>query len=80
MSIADILGVIGSIAIALTYFANLQGIVKTDGWPYSLLNLFGAALILFSLYGAWNLPAAVMEGFWALISAYGLARAGKRLW
>lgn len=69
------LGLIGSITIAVTYFANLQGAVKTEGWFYSLLNLTGASLILLSLYWAWNLPAAVMEGFWALISAYGLLRA-----
>jgi hypothetical protein len=75
MSPPDIPGVVGSLAIAVTYFANLQGLVATDRWPYSLLNFAGAALILFSLYWAWNLPAAIMEGFWAAISAYGLARA-----
>ncbi len=48
--------------------------MATGGWLYSLLNLAGAALILFSLHWAWNLPAAIMEGFWAAISAYGLSR------
>ena len=75
MTVTDALGLVGSLTIALTYFANLQGIVKTEGWLYSLLNFGGAALILLSLHWAWNLPAAVMEGFWALISAYGLVRA-----
>jgi len=75
VTVPDLLGLIGSITIALTYFANLQGAVKTDGWFYSLLNFVGASLTLLSLYWAWNLPAAVMEGFWALISAYGLIRA-----
>ena len=75
MALTDVLGLAGSIAIALTYFANLQGLVKTEGWLYSLLNFTGATLILVSLYWTWNLPAAVMEGFWALISAYGLIRA-----
>ena len=75
MSVPDLLGLVGSITIALTYFANLQGFVKTGGWFYSSLNFAGASLILVSLYRAWNLPAAVMEGFWALISAYGLIRA-----
>jgi hypothetical protein len=73
--VPDFLGVFGSLTIVVTYFANLQGMVKTDNVLYSLLNFAGAALILFSLYWAWNLPAAVMEGFWALISGYGLARA-----
>jgi hypothetical protein len=61
--------------IAFSYFANLEGILKTEGWRYSLLNFVGAGLILVSLCWAWNLPAAVMEGFWAAISAFGLARA-----
>jgi len=74
VSLPDLLGLAGSIMIALTYFANLQGAIKTEGWLYALLNLVGASLILVSLYWAWNLPAAVMEGFWALISAYGLIR------
>jgi hypothetical protein len=69
------LGLAGSIAIALSYFANLRGMLRTEGWLYSLLNLVGASLILVSLCWAWNLPAAVMEGFWALISLYGLIRA-----
>jgi hypothetical protein len=76
--IPDLLGVIGSVTIAITYFANLQGMVKTEGWLYSLLNFAGASLILLSLYWAWNLPAAVMEGFWALISAYGLIRSFRK--
>lgn len=75
MTIPDLLGLAGSIAIALSYFANLQGALKTEGWLYSLLNFAGASLILVSLHWAWNLPAAAMEGFWALISAYGLIRA-----
>lgn len=49
MSLTDALGLAGSIAIAMTYFANLQGLVKTEGWLYSLLNFAGAALILLSL-------------------------------
>mgnify|MGYP001798115721 CR=1 FL=1 len=43
-------GVGGSVAIALTNCANLQGAVKREGWLYSLLNFTGAALILLSLY------------------------------
>jgi hypothetical protein len=48
--------------------------MQSDRWPYALLNLLGATLILVSLHWSWNLPAAIMEGFWALVSAYGLAR------
>ncbi|HUJ45675.1 MAG TPA: hypothetical protein VLV55_00980 [Rhizomicrobium sp.] len=75
MTWPDALGIFGSLLIVVAYFANLRGTLATTGAAYSLLNLIGASLILFSLWFAWNLSAAVMEGFWAAISAYGLARA-----
>jgi hypothetical protein len=74
MSWQDALGIFGSLLIVIAYFANLRGSLATTGVAYALLNLVGASLILFSLWWAWNLPAAVMEGFWAAISAYGLVR------
>ena len=74
MNWTDALGIVGSLLIVIAYFANLRGSLATSGAVYSLLNLVGASLILFSLWFAWNLAAAVMEGFWAAISVYGLAR------
>lgn len=75
MTFTDALGIFGSLLIVIAYFANLRGALLTTGYAYSLLNLIGALLILFSLWWAWNVAAAVMEGFWAAISAYGLTRA-----
>jgi hypothetical protein len=39
-----------------------------------VLNLVGACLIMLSLYQDWNLPAFLIEVFWAVISIYGLLR------
>jgi hypothetical protein len=75
MSWPDAFGIFGSLLIVIAYFANLRGALATTGAAYSLLNLIGASLILFSLWFAWNLAAAVMEGFWAAISIYGLVHA-----
>jgi len=75
MTLFDVFGLVGSALIAVAYFANLQSLLRSDGWLYALANLIGASLILLSLWFKWNLPAAVMEGFWAVISLYGLARA-----
>ena len=68
------IGLLGSALVIAAYFANQQGWMSAEGWRYSLMNLIGAALILVSLYAEWNLPAAVIEGFWVAISLYGLAR------
>jgi hypothetical protein len=75
MTLPDALGIFGSLLIVIAYFANLRGALPTTSYAYCLLNLIGALLILFSLWRAWNLAAAIMEGFWAAISAYGLVRA-----
>ena len=75
MTLLTIAGVLGSAAVIVAYFCNQQGWLRSDDWRFPALNLGGAALILASLYEAWNLPSAVMEGFWVLISLYGLLRA-----
>jgi hypothetical protein len=69
-----IAGVVGSGLIVVAYFANQQGWLRAENWQYSLANLVGALLILLSLVTAWNLPAFIIEGFWALISVYGLIK------
>ena len=67
-------GIVGTAIIVVAYFANQHGWLMAEDWRYSFANLAGAILILLSLFTAWNLPAAVMEGFWALISVYGLVK------
>jgi hypothetical protein len=74
MSIPDLIGLAGSSIVIVAYFANVQGMVRADGWPYYVANIGGAGLILISLIFAWNLPAAVVEVFWGAISIYGLTR------
>ena len=69
-----IAGVVGSALVIFAFFANHHGWLSAENWLYSLVNFLGAVLILVSLTTAWNLPAAVIEGFWALISVYGLLK------
>jgi len=76
--IYGLVGVIGATAIIAAYFANQQGWVGARSWRYLLANFTGSALILSSLYAEWNLGAALVEGFWALISVYGLAKLAGR--
>ncbi len=73
MSLPNILGLIGSAIVIVAYFAVAHGRILANSAPYYLTNLAGAGLIFISLLWAWNLPAAVVEIFWAAISIYGLA-------
>jgi hypothetical protein len=67
-------GIVGTVFIVGAYFATQRGWLTALDWRYPLLNLVGALLILASLITAWNLPAAIMEAFWAAISIYGLIK------
>ena len=46
----------------------------TNSW-YSILNLIGAVLILFSLFYNWNTSAVIIEIFWIMISIFGIYKA-----
>ena len=72
------LGLLGSAFVIFAFFANQQGWLNAADRRYSLINLAGALLILVSLYAEWNLPSAVIEGFWAAISVYGLWRSQRK--
>lgn len=74
MTLPNILGIAGSAIVIVAYFAVARGTIVADSRPYYVANLVGAGLIFASLWFAWNLPAAIVEGFWAAISVYGLAR------
>lgn len=63
---------VGVLAVLAAYALLQSGRLAVRAPLYSALNLVGASLILLSLVYDFNLPSAVIEGSWALISAYGL--------
>ncbi|HET6970027.1 MAG TPA: hypothetical protein VFH92_02780 [Phenylobacterium sp.] len=75
MTLTDAAGLLGVLVILIAYAGAALGKVDPER-PLSLLcNLVGAGLILWSLLTqSFNLSAAAMEGAWALVSAFGLAR------
>ena len=73
-NIADALGLAGVILLLLGYFLLQAGKLNSEGIAFSVYNLIGSALVLFSLMFSWNLPAAIMEIAWILASIYGIAR------
>jgi hypothetical protein len=67
-------GSVGAAVIIAAYFANQSGRLRSDDWRFPATNLLGAVLICASLFAQWNLPSAIIEGFWIAISLYGLVR------
>jgi hypothetical protein len=72
-------GIAGTALIIVAYFGNQQGWLRSDDWPFPLVNLLGSLMIMLSLVTAWNVSLAVVESFWAAISVYGVIKSG-RLW
>ncbi|MGZ8362219.1 MAG: CBU_0592 family membrane protein [Caulobacteraceae bacterium] len=74
MSLPDLAGLAGVLLILAAYAGAQVRRLDPLRPPALLMNLAGALLILVSLAFDWNLSAAVMEGAWALVALYGLAR------
>jgi hypothetical protein len=73
----DWVGMAGTLMI-LGGFALLQaGRLSGTGLVYQLLNLFGAAGVLVSLWGSFNLSVFLLEAAWMAVSLYGIARSFK---
>ena len=73
-SIYDFIGTIGTIIIIGTYILLQLGKIKSETLLYSILNAFGAMLIIISLINSFNFSAFIVEFFWVLISFYGIAK------
>jgi hypothetical protein len=70
----DIIGSIGVGIIILTYVLLQTEKIKSEDLAYSLLNGFGAGLIVFSLFYSFNFSAFIVEALWVIISLYGIVK------
>ncbi|MEO0634537.1 MAG: cyclic nucleotide-binding domain-containing protein [Pseudomonadota bacterium] len=63
------------VAFYLGAYGALQfGLVRGNGYPYALLNLAAAALVLVSLFASWNLFSAIIQISWISLSIIGMLR------
>ncbi|HWA63361.1 MAG TPA: hypothetical protein VG939_18435 [Caulobacteraceae bacterium] len=67
-------GLVGVATILVAYALVQLERLSATGAPALWLNFLGSSLILVSLVDRFNLPAALIEAAWALISALGLLR------
>lgn len=73
-SFYDAVGNLGVALVIGSYFMIQIGRLSATGLAYTVLNILGAAFILYSLYFEFNMSAFLVELFWLLISLLGLGR------
>ncbi len=70
----DLVGLLGTVIILLGFFLLQAGRLAGTDLNYQLINLFGAAGILVSLIGNFNLSVFLLEAAWMAVSFYGIVR------
>jgi hypothetical protein len=71
---ATIVGSIGVSLLLLAFFMNLFKLLRADGHPYIVLNLFGGSLACLSSWMIGFMPFVVLEGTWAVVAAVAFAK------
>lgn len=74
----DVVGLAGTLMILAAFFMQQIGRLSGTDLAYQSMNLLGAAGILVSLLGSFNLSVFLLEVAWVLVSAYGIARTLKQ--
>lgn len=74
----DVVGLAGTLMILIAFFLQQIGKLSGTALSYQAMNLFGAAGILVSLLGAFNMAVFLLEAAWVLVSAYGIVRTLKQ--
>lgn len=73
----DLVGLVGTVIILLGFFLLQAGRLAGTDLTYQLINLFGAAGILVTLIGAFNMSVFLLEATWMAVSFYGIVRSFK---
>ena len=74
LDLYSLIGFIGTACIIGAY-AYLTWVDEPNPYILHGTNLTGAALLTISLLVHTNLPSLVLEGFWAAIAMFGIAKA-----
>ncbi len=71
---ATLIGFIGVSLLLLAFLLNLFSLMRSEGYPYLILNFVGASLAGYSSYLINSMPFVALEGAWALVAAVALVR------
>ena len=69
-----LIGLLGASLALLAYFLISTGKLRSDQMAFPLLNMIGSMGILVSLYWQFNLPSAMINAIWVVISIVGIWR------
>lgn len=70
----DLLGNIGVALMVGMYLLLQMERIESSSYKYSIFNALGAFLVVVSLMYEFNMSAFIVEGFWVVISLYGILR------
>lgn len=74
VSVPTIAGLLGAGITLAAYMALQLGYLRGQGYYFAGLNAVGAAFVLWSMVGAFNLSSALMQVAWITISVVGIGR------
>ena len=74
MDAATLIGSIGVALLLAAFLLNVTRVMSAGGYAYAVLNLVGAALACYSSWLIAFMPFVVLEGVWALVAAFAIAR------
>jgi hypothetical protein len=74
----DWVGMLGTLMVLGAFFLLQAGHIHGNRLAYQLLNLFGAAGILVSLIGSFNISVFLLEAAWVAVSLYGIVRSIRK--
>ena len=64
----------GALLILVAFVAAQLGRLDPYAWSYLVLNLVGSAILTVDAYVGREWGFLLLEGVWALVSAYGMVR------
>jgi hypothetical protein len=67
-------GLAGAAIVLVAYFLLSAEKMRSDGYVYPLMNMFGSLGVLVSLTHQWNLASAIINSIWVMISLIAIAR------
>jgi len=71
----QLLSTIGAVLVVLAYGAHQFHRIHSDRIAYNLVNFIGGGMLAYAAFRPFQLGFVIMEGFWTIISLYGLLRA-----